>query len=108
MEWCKVLAMITDTEGEWVFNITMNTINYTTGELMKLIRLCPIKLTSANFGTNSSDETEEVRRLEAEKGKLSPAYEHYLKKITDEPQSNKEFAEWVNMMVFLPLLAGPY
>lgn len=81
-----MLAMITDTEEE----------------------LCPTKLTSANFGTNSSDETEEVRRLEAEKGKLSPAYEHYLKKITDEPQSNKEFAEWVNMMVSLPLLAGPY
>lgn len=110
VEWCKVLSRVTDTEEECVFRITINTINHT-GELMRLLRLYPTKLTFANFGTIRSGETGEVRPLYAENGKLfrqTPAYQHYIKKIAEELQSNEEFAKWISVMVSPPLLAGPY
>ncbi|KAE8543386.1 hypothetical protein D1P53_000093 [Cryptococcus gattii VGV] len=89
VEWCKVLAMVTDTEEQ----------------------LHPVQLTFANFGTISSDETGEVRPLHVEKGipfLQAPACQYYVKKIVDESHSNEDFAEWVTLMHSPPLLAGPY
>lgn len=89
VEWCKVLAMVTDTEEQ----------------------LHPVHLTFANFGTISSEETGEVRPLHVEKGisfLQAPGCQYYVKKVVDESRSNEDFAEWVSLMHSPPLLAGPY
>lgn len=108
VEWCKVLAMVTDTEEQFLIRITTD---YATNRTNEIFRLHPVQLTFANFGTISSDETEEVRPLHVEKGipfLQSPACQYYVKKIIDESHSNEEFAEWVSLMRSPPLLAGPY
>lgn len=64
MEWCKVLAKVTDTEEQCIFRIT---IDYAANRTNGIFRLHPVQLTFANFGTISTDETGEVRPLHVEK-----------------------------------------